>query len=85
MTTDVIASNVSPGDDTLAGIFNGIASSVQGFTNQWAALRAQNDDITAGRWTLNNAAFHFNEMPPVSRALIVAGLAYVAVHLFKGA
>lgn len=83
MATDVIASNVSPGDDTLAGIFNGIASSVQGFTNQWAALRAQNDDITAGRWTMNNAAFQFRELPPASQALIVAAAAWVVLKLAK--
>lgn len=85
MATDVIASNVTPGDDTLAGIFSGIATSVQNMTNQWAALQAQNDDIEKGRWTLNNVAFQFKELPTVSQALLLAAAVWLVLRMTKGA
>lgn len=83
-TTDIFGTNAAPGDNTLQNIFGGIAGQIQGITNQWAALQAQNSDIANGRWTLNNAVFQFQQLSPAAQIAALAALAWVAVKLTKG-
>jgi hypothetical protein len=84
--SDVIASNVRPGDDLLADIFGamkGAGAAVQNVTNQWAALQAQNDDIANGRWTLNNAVYQYQQMTPVAQIALAAAAAWMFSALLK--
>jgi hypothetical protein len=84
--SDVIATNVRPGDDLLTDIFasiKGAGAAVQNVTNQWAALQAQNDDIANQRWTLNNAAYQFQQMTPFAQLALAAAAAWMFVSLVK--
>lgn len=83
---DVISTNPTPGDDPLASIFGylkGIGSGIQRVTNDWAALEAQNADISGGRWTLNNAVYQFQQLTPVGQLAIAGAFAYVVSTLIK--
>jgi hypothetical protein len=67
-------------DDTLESIFgplDALPAKIRDASNQWAALEAQNADIAGGRWTLNNAAYQFNQLTPVGQLAVMAMLAYV--------
>lgn len=81
---------VDSGATTLEDIFGPVKSALtqlgtayQKASNDWAALQAQNADIAAGRWTLNNAVYQFNQLTPIGQLGIMVALAYVVTSLIK--
>lgn len=84
---DTVIGQGNPGDDPLADILGplkALGTSFQSFTNQWAALSAQNRDIAEGNWTLNNLVFQFKELPQATQTALIAAAAWLVFKFVKG-
>lgn len=82
---------VEEGATDLAELFGEIRSAatklgpaVQSVTNDIANLRAQNSDIAAGRWTMNNAVYQWSLLDPLGKAAVIAGAWFIGRHFLRG-